>query len=181
MDRAFREKSPAARCTIALLGAGSPAGAALARTFARTGHRVLLSDADCARARKVHAEILREHPRADAESLDCARISCWEADVIAVVLPQAGLGDLLERVRDVATGKIVLMVGPSGRSTDQLATALPHSTIVRMSAVGGKPTAEIPEAAETVRRLLDPGTTQNDATISMKRHRHPYTTKGTRS
>lgn len=143
--------------TVAIIGAGEPDGSILALMFARAGCRLLLSDRDPQRARGVLSEIRRSNPAPDAEVLECARISSWEADIIVVAAPFAAREEVIEKIREVANGKIVAAVVSSRSAADLYARALPHSRFVGLSCAGPGYTlsSEDKDALETVRLLMD--------------------------
>jgi len=142
--------------TVAIIGAGEPDGAILALMFARAECRLLLSDKDPQRARGVLSEIRRANARPDAEILECARTSCWEADIIVVATPSRSRDEVIEKIREVSTGKIVAAVVSSRSAGDLYARALPHSRSIRLSCAGSGYTlsGDDDDAIETVRRLM---------------------------
>lgn len=103
-------------------------------------------------------------PESEVEVLECAKEGCWEADII--VLAGEGLGDdLLGKIREVATQKIVLRItwdNKEGRQEEELAQickALPFSKIAAANLhpeetllLGDNPAA-LSTASEMIRRL----------------------------
>jgi predicted dinucleotide-binding enzyme len=143
--------------TIAVIGVGTPAGSRLARSFALAGNRVQLSDADPDAAARVRGEILRADGGADAETLSCERTSCWEADIIVIAEYLPSRSRVIDRIRDVATGKIVLAAGRAAESAAQLRARLPHARIVSLADANVTLSSGDDEARTIVRQLLDAG------------------------
>jgi predicted dinucleotide-binding enzyme len=143
--------------TAAVIGAATPLGSRTAILLALAGCRVLLADHDQAGSAGTLEEILRIAPGSDAEVLPCERNSCWEADIIVIASGLTSRSRVLDRIRDVATGKIVLAVGSAAESGPALHARMPHARLVRMT--GSKPIlgSDDAEARETVARLLDAG------------------------
>jgi NAD(P)-dependent dehydrogenase (short-subunit alcohol dehydrogenase family) len=143
--------------TAAVIGAATPLGSRTALLLALAGCHVLLSDHDQAGSAGTLEEILRIAPGADVELLPCERTSCWEADIIVIASGITSRSRILDRIRDVATGKIVLAVGSAAESGPALHARMPHARLVRMT--GTKPVlgSDDAEARETIARLLDAG------------------------
>jgi predicted dinucleotide-binding enzyme len=85
----------------------------------------------------VYSQILLEYPNAKAEIMICPTNASWEADVI--ILSNAGTTDvnLIEKIRNVATGKIVLFLenkknmNTSGNTDEKLQHLFPFSKVVQ--------------------------------------------------
>ena len=158
--------------TVAIIGAGEPDGSILALMFARAGCRLLLSDRDPQRTRGVLAEIRRTNAKHDAEVLECARTSSWEADIIVVATPFAARDEVIEKIREVSNGKIVAAVVSSRSAADRYARSLPHSRFVGFSCAGPGYTlsSDDKDALETVRLLMDQsGLTASESGHSSRR------------
>lgn len=103
-------------------------------------------------------------PESEVEVLECAKEGCWEADII-VLAGDALEDELLEKIREVATQKIVLRItsdNNQGRQEEELARireALPFSKIAaanlhpgKIRLLGDNPAA-LSTASEMLRRL----------------------------
>lgn len=102
---------------------------------------------------------------ADIEVVNCVTDSCWEADIIAFVDPEAVEAEVLEKIKSVATQKIVLLIHTehAGQSSsysckmEDLERDLPYSKIVIVKVDSATMKAEISgsdEALETVAKVL---------------------------
>ena len=67
--------------TIAILGAGSTVGAAIAHELAGAGYILLLMDKPLERCASLRLSLLNDNPLAIIEIATCAYESAWEADV----------------------------------------------------------------------------------------------------
>ena len=97
------------RRTFAILGVSETKSIFLAKQIAKT-NPVLLFDHDAVVVNEVHAQILLEYPKANAEMMICPTNASWEADII-ILSNDAGTDDnFIKKIRRVATGKIVLVL-----------------------------------------------------------------------
>ena len=97
------------RRTFAILGVSETKSIFLAKQIAKT-NPVLLFDHDAVVLNKVHAQILLEYPKANAEMMICPTNASWEADII-ILSNDAGTDDnFIKKIRKVTTGKIVLVL-----------------------------------------------------------------------
>jgi hypothetical protein len=124
------------RRTFAVLGVSETNSIFLAKQIAKT-NPVLLFDHDAVVLNTVYSQILSEHPNANAEIMICPTNASWEADVI--ILPNAAAtdGNLIEKIRNVATGKIVLFLenkkntNTGENSPEKLQHLFPYSKVVQ--------------------------------------------------
>lgn len=135
--------SDLAGTTIAVLGGTGPQGRGLARRFALAGLRVVIGGRGAEKAAAVAAE-LAEATGGDvtgAANPDAA----GQAEIVLVVVPWDGHKELLESLKDVLAGKVVVdcvnplgfdKQGPfalkveEGSATEQAASILTESTVV---------------------------------------------------
>ncbi len=91
--------------TIAITGAGSGFGAAIAHKYASQGWKVAVSDIDLARAENTLAELAREFPgfKGFAFKLDVSSDSDWQGFAARIESEWSGLGVLVNNA-GVATG-----------------------------------------------------------------------------
>lgn len=135
---------PITKQTIAIIGAGGSMGSAIAKHVAGGNYRLLLFDRDSEKLPVLKEEILQPYPSADVKSMDCARDCSWEADIIILTVPQGAEKEIADKIRDVATQKIVISIANpvdkdfSKLTTDSDSSAaeelqywLPHSKVVK--------------------------------------------------
>lgn len=97
------------RRTFAVLGVSETNSIFLAKQIAKT-NPVLLFDHDAVVLNTVYSQILSEHPNANTEIMICPTNASWEADVIILSNAAATDVNLIEKIRNVATGKIVIFL-----------------------------------------------------------------------
>jgi NADPH-dependent F420 reductase len=94
---------------VGVLGGTGDQGRGLARRLAMSGHEVIIGSRDAGRAAASAAEL--GLGTSGMSNADCARA----ADVVIVAVPWDGHADLLESLRDVLAGKLVVdCVNPMG-------------------------------------------------------------------
>lgn len=124
------------RRTFAVLGVSEIKSIFLAKQIART-NSVLLFDHDAVVLNTVYSQILSEHPNANTEIMICPTNASWEADVIILSNAAATDVNLIEKIRNVATGKIVLFLenkkntNISGNSVEKWQHLFPYSKVVQ--------------------------------------------------
>lgn len=96
--------------TVALLGVSDAKSILIAKKIAET-NAVLVFDADAMVLTKVYLQLLLENPKANLEMMDCPTNASWEADVIIFSCDAVVNVNLLEKIRNVATGKMILVLG----------------------------------------------------------------------
>jgi predicted dinucleotide-binding enzyme len=124
------------RRTFAVLGVSEIKSIFLAKQIAKT-NPVLLFDHNAVLLNTVYSQILSEHPNANAEMMICPTNASWEADVIILSNAAASDSSLIEKIRNVATGKIVLFLenkkntNISGNSVEKWQHLFPYSKVVQ--------------------------------------------------
>lgn len=130
--------------TIAIIGATGNMGSAIASKLSRHDYRLVLMG----RNQKKLTSLRRRLSGADAPAQvvidDCAKDACWEADTIILACPYPAEHEVAERIRDVATGKIVvsisnplnskhnaLVTAADTSAAEQLQELLPYSKVVK--------------------------------------------------
>lgn len=96
--------------TVALLGVSDAKSIQIAKKIAET-NAVLVFDADAMVLAKVYSQLLLENPKANLEMMDCPTNASWEADVIIFSCDAVANANLVEKIRNVATGKMILILG----------------------------------------------------------------------
>ena len=130
--------------TIAIIGASGNMGSAIAKSLAASSYRLLLFGKEEKKLRSIYKEIKAANKSADAEIIGCAANASWEADIIIAAVPFAAEKELAEKIKQVATGKIVISISNplndtySGLVTDgntssaeELQKLLPHSKVIK--------------------------------------------------
>ena len=122
------------RRTFAVLGVSETNSIFLAKQIAKT-NPVLLFDYDAVVLNTVYSLLLSEFPNANAEMMICPTIASWEADVIILSNGATTDGNLIEKIRNVATGKIVVFLenkkNTSGNSAAKLQHLFPFSKVIQ--------------------------------------------------
>lgn len=130
--------------TIAIIGAGGNMGSAIAKSIAGGNYRLLLFDRSPEQSGIIAEEILQAYPGAEVEPMDCARDCSWEADIIILAVPHGAGKGIADKIRDVATQKIVISIAnpmnedfsklttePHTSAAEKLQQWLPHSKVIK--------------------------------------------------
>jgi hypothetical protein len=97
-----------AKPSIAIIGASGKMGTALSRSLTHAGYPVLLFGRDPEKIEGLRTNLLELNATANVECSTCAVDASWEADVIILAVPFAAEADVADRIRAVATQKIVI-------------------------------------------------------------------------
>ena len=97
------------RKTVAILDVSNNNAILLATHFARE-HAVLLFDTDQKLLSRICAQLLLENPNAQVEPMFCPTNASWEADIIVVSDNAFANESLIQQIRKVSTGKLVLIL-----------------------------------------------------------------------
>ncbi|CAN5838683.1 NAD(P)-binding domain-containing protein [soil metagenome] len=130
--------------TIAIVGATGNMGNAIAKSLAKGNYRILLIGSNSEKLQALYNEIHILQPLADMEIMNCAFEGCWEADIIIPAVPYTAEKEVAAKIKDVATGKIVIsisnplnetytaLVTDTGKSAgEELQDALPYSKVIK--------------------------------------------------
>ncbi len=130
--------------TIAIIGAGGNMGSAIAKSIAGSNCRLLLFDRAPEKSGSLAENIRQIHPAADIEPMSCPHTSSWEADIIILAVPHGAEKELADKIRDVATQKIVISIAnpvdedldklttePDTSAAEELQQWLPHSKVIK--------------------------------------------------
>lgn len=116
--------------TIAIIGATAPTGkAATMQLASHPGVRFLLLSQDPTALASLTQTLHTAFPGAEIEPMTCTRDASWEADIILLTIPEAEEEMVAQLIKEVVTGKIVIHINETGRPSDILQKALPHSII----------------------------------------------------
>lgn len=115
---------------IAIIGSGN-VGGALAGTFNRSGHQVLLAARDLEKTRRVAQET-------GAQAAESAAAAAGSAEIVVLAVPYGALSEVAREIRDDVRDKVVIDLtnpGPQtgdGRSAaEQLADELPEAHVAK--------------------------------------------------
>lgn len=125
----------AVKRTVVIVGATSTQGAIIARELAESEYHLLLTAEDGERLIELQAALTALFPAADIEVLDCLVDASWEADIIILSVSPEAEKPIAQKIREVATGKIVISLAACDKPTEELANTLPYSKIVRPSSI----------------------------------------------
>ena len=130
--------------TIAIIGATGNMGSAIAKSLANADYRLLLFAHDKEKLSKVNSEIKSINSNADVDCMGCAMEASWEADIIIAAVPYAVEKEVAEKIRQVATQKIVISItnpanedftqvltSPGTSAAEELQKLLPASKVVK--------------------------------------------------
>jgi 8-hydroxy-5-deazaflavin:NADPH oxidoreductase len=130
--------------TIAIIGAVGDMGSVLAKSLAGGPYRVLLFGGDTAALAALEEDIREEQPGAEVEAIGCPVDASWEADIIIPVVSYLAQQGVADKIRQVATGKVVisvtnpvnathsgLLTAPYSSAAEELQKLLPHSRVVK--------------------------------------------------
>lgn len=127
--------------TIAIIGAAGKMGSALSQSLAKGPFRLLLFDRNTKKLGLLARKIKTTTGNPDFESTLCPVEASWEADIIIPAVPFAAQQEVVEKIKNVTTQKIVIsLYRQDENSHDQKLTAhgmaqalqqaLPHAKIV---------------------------------------------------
>jgi hypothetical protein len=128
----------AVKQTIAIIGATDHEGAVLAKGLAKGPYRLILFAHDREKLAELGKQIHELNPLAEFESVDCAMNAGWEADTIIAAVANQDKKEVAQKIKPVATQKIVLDVIPAGNPmpgnllTGELRRFLPDSKVVEV-------------------------------------------------
>jgi NADPH-dependent F420 reductase len=130
--------------TIAIIGATGNMGSAIAKSLSHSSNRILLFGKDVEKLNSLLQEIKEVNPNGDVEIMSCPTDACWEADIIIPAVPFSAEHEVAEKIRAVATGKIVisitnplnntyngLVTAPDTSAAEELQKLLPHSKVIK--------------------------------------------------
>lgn len=137
---------------IAIIGATTDQGAFIAGNMSQHNYRLILMSSDAEKLGALKAGLLKPGTKAIIDSTDCAKDSSWEADIIIITSPDEAERQIAEKIKDVATGKIVISISnplnenhrepvtPSSTSAaEELQKLLPNSKVVKAFAADSSP------------------------------------------
>jgi 8-hydroxy-5-deazaflavin:NADPH oxidoreductase len=133
----------ATKKTIAIIGASGSMGSAIAKSLAKGNYRLLLITHHHDKGEQIINEIKSINPSADVHSMACPFDASWEADIIIPAVAYKVEKEVAEKIREVATQKIVVSIsnplnennglktGESKSAAEELQNHLPHSKVIK--------------------------------------------------
>lgn len=113
----------ATKKTIAIIGASGKMGSAIATNLSKSNYRLLLFAQQKEKLKMIADEIKQLNHEADVECSGCAFDASWEADIIIPAVNYEAEKEVAERIKDVATQKIVVSISnPFNEKLDGLTT-----------------------------------------------------------
>lgn len=153
--------------TLAFLGESATVCPILMGKLAEQGYRVLLVSDDALKMDSLLNDINLQDIQGEIELIHCAKDGCWEADIIALVDPEEIGTEMVNRIKDVATQKIVLCIETqesvkscfSRAQLEELQESFPYSKLVYIKVNTQKMNVEVhakdEEAREIVSRIFE--------------------------
>jgi predicted dinucleotide-binding enzyme len=133
-----------AKTAIAIIGATGKMGSAIAGSLAKGPYRLLLFAHNKENLDSLKETIIAATPSADLDCVGCPVDASWEADVIISAVPYSAEKEVVEKIRTVATQKIVisianplnetydgLVTSPGTSAAEELQKLLPASKVVK--------------------------------------------------
>lgn len=130
--------------TIAIVGATGKMGTAIADRLSKQDYRLVLMGRNQKKLASLRRCLSGTDTPGQVVTDNCARDACWEADTIILACPYPAEREVADRIRDVATGKIVVSISnplsgkhdalvtpPDTSAAEELQKLLPHSKVVK--------------------------------------------------
>jgi len=120
--------------TMAILGDTGEFSTVLMEVLMMQDLRLLFVSEDEAKNKKIKKQLEPLKTAAEFEFISCEREGCWEAEIIAVTHPENISTILIEKIKEVATQKIVMVVSEDKKQPEkpELENLLPYSKVVEI-------------------------------------------------
>lgn len=150
--------------TIAIIGDNGNFCPGLAKQLAGENVRLLFVSNDEDKNTELKAQLGTIGSRTKIDFTTCEKEGCWEADVIAFTHPEKTEPNLVQKIKDVATQKTVLLIRDINENSevgnkDDFQELLPHSRVVYLNIDVEKRIAKIygkdKEATEMVKGFFE--------------------------
>lgn len=119
------------KTTMAIIGAASHTGAAIAKSMAASYH-LLLMDSTEQKLIELHKAIMEDKDDAAIDTLLCCKEASWEADAIVVAVDGVQLTSVAQKIKEVTTCKPVIHFTTDGCEAGVLQQMLPHANVVNV-------------------------------------------------
>jgi len=130
--------------TIAIIGATGKMGRAISKKLTAGNYRLLLMANDKDKLNALRKELIHAVRDVNVAQSTCAIEAAWEADIILMATPYDAEKEVAEKIKQVATGKIVIsisnplegdfndLITPNDTSAgEELQKLLPYSKVVK--------------------------------------------------
>jgi len=130
--------------TIAIIGATESVGSSIAKSLPRGNYRLILMGKDEEALEALRSNLIGAGATADIEVNSCAKEACWEADVIIIATANELDREVIDRIKEVAVGKVVVSISSPATRTykayagssetsaaEELQKLLPYSKVVK--------------------------------------------------
>lgn len=120
--------------TMAILADTGEFPPALIEVLAMQDLRLLFISENEAKKQKLIEELKHLKTAAEVDFTSCEREGCWEADMIVLYKPDIASSSLIQKIKEVATQKIVLVISKANKQFDKpdLRKMLPNSKLVEI-------------------------------------------------
>lgn len=119
--------------TIAIIGASGNLGAAIAKGISKGTYRLLLIDKEQNYLPSLASEIIKGNSSADVDIIHCCKDASWEAEIIIIAVPADEQNEIAQKIKEVATQKIVISIASQISSDNDLQQLLPYSKVINVS------------------------------------------------
>jgi len=123
--------------TIAIIGAAAKNGIAIAKKLAQMNYPLLLISNDSNEVNQLSKYVQHILPDAAIDVMDCAKEGCWQADIIILTISYHTIKEVIKRIQEVATQKIVVSIAVSEdeaifpfKEAQELQQLLPYSKVI---------------------------------------------------
>lgn len=113
--------------TIAIIGASGNEGRLLTNKLSTGNFRLLLMDNDLPQLNLMLQNI---DANVDISIVDCCRNASWEADIIIIAVPANQQNEVADKIKEVATQKMVVFINSAVDTENMLQEILPQSRLV---------------------------------------------------
>ena len=147
--------------TIAILGDNKGIFPNVMQVLMKQDLRLLFVSEDEAKKLEISRQLEHQNATAEIEFLSCEKDGCWEADMIMLFNPDHSSASLVEKIKEVATQKIVLVASERKTIKDEpdLRELLPLSKVVEINLNTGEKEFSLcsndPEGQAEVKKLFE--------------------------
>jgi len=116
--------------TIALIGATTETGQLVVSRLLCLPSLLLLMDGSAERLHSIYHALTEGPEQHRVDLLSCSREASWEADIIIIAENEDRLEAIAARIKEVATGKLVIFITADERIESSLQQWLPYTQVV---------------------------------------------------